>query len=61
MKNTYLFDFDGTLVDSMQYWRNILSEYLQMPVSKEYAEKNNIPLWDGKSFSAKLPEKIITE
>ena len=27
----------------------------------QYAEKNNIPLWDGKSFSAKLPEKIITE
>ncbi|MBR2509185.1 MAG: HAD family phosphatase [Lentisphaeria bacterium] len=34
-----IFDMDGTLVDSMQYWRNILSEYLQMPVSKEYAEK----------------------
>ena len=34
-----IFDMDGTLVDSMQYWRNILSEYLNMPVSKEYAEK----------------------
>lgn len=34
-----IFDMDGTLVDSMQYWRNILSEYLNMPISKEYAEK----------------------
>lgn len=34
-----IFDMDGTLVDSMPCWRNILPEYLNMPISKEYIEK----------------------
>ena len=38
-KSYAIFDMDGTLLDSMPYWRNILSEYLQMPIDRDYAEK----------------------
>ena len=38
-KKYAIFDMDGTLLDSMPYWRNILSEYLGIQISKDYAEK----------------------
>ncbi len=45
---------DGTLLDSMPYWRNILAEYLGKPISKEYAEKiANINVTESVALTVK--------
>ena len=32
--NTYIFDFDGTLVDSMPYWARVMKDFLDSENAK---------------------------
>ncbi len=67
----YIFDMDGTLIDSMTFWDNLMPHYLDtvgiVPEAELVTEIRNMPLQSGVEFVrekyglALTKEEIITE